>query len=231
MSEWATPLARALRRTVFETFAREGRAPSPGELARLHDAEPASVRAALRELHDLHAVVLVRDGDAIRMAHPFSAWPMGFLVRSPEDRDRMWWGGCAWDSFGIVAALGETLEITTVCPGTGAELRYSAGPDAAPDAPGVVVRIPLPAARWWADVVTTCMSIRAFADGEALADWQRRTGEQEGIPVALEQLWRLALVWYGDRLDPDWAPRPVHRSQALLEGCGLTGDFWELPRE
>jgi Alkylmercury lyase len=40
------------------------------------------------------------------MAHPFSAAPMAFVV-SPADGhdDRRWWGGCAWDSFGISAAL------------------------------------------------------------------------------------------------------------------------------
>jgi hypothetical protein len=42
-------------------------------------------------------------------------------------------------------------------------------------------------------------------------------------------MWRLAQVWYGDRLDPDWSPRPLDAAQQLLEGCGLTGDFWQLP--
>ncbi len=224
---WATTTARRVRRDVFETFAREGRAPSPPEVAVRLGLDEEAVTAALRELHDAHAVVLTTAGDAIRMAHPFSAWPMGFVVRAADDR--MWWGGCAWDSFGIVAALGERLEILTRCPSTGAELRYAAAPDTAPDADGVVVRIPRPAAQWWDDVVATCTAIRAFSSAAALEDWCTRTGEPAGASVDLVQLWRLAQAWYADRLDPDWAPRPLARSQELLTGLGLDGDFWKLP--
>ena len=45
----------------------------------------------------------------------------------------------------------------------------------------------------------------------------------------LETLWRLAIPWYGDRLDPDWEPHTRAHNQALLEECGLTGPFWALP--
>jgi len=226
MTAWASPSAEAVRRVVFTTFAAEGRPPSPAELARELQLEPAAVRAALDELHAAHALVLTSARDGIRMAHPFSAWPMGFVVRGG---DRLWWGGCAWDSFGIVAALGEDLEILTACPATGRELRYVAGPERPPDAPGVVVRIPRPARAWWDDVVATCTAIRAFASEADLEAWLQRTGEPPGVNVALEQLWRLALPWYGDRLDPDWSPRPRALSQAILEETGLGGDFWALP--
>jgi hypothetical protein len=46
------------------------------------------------------------------------------------------------------------------------------------------------------------------------------------VPVA--QLARLAARWYGDRLDPDWRPRTLEQSQAVLEQHGLTGDFSRL---
>jgi len=229
MSDWASPAARAVRRLVFTTFAAQGRPPSIAELARLCGLDDPTVRAALRELHDLHAIVLTADGDAIRMAHPFSAWPMAFVVRALDDPDRLWWGGCAWDSFGIVAALGEDCEIATSCPGTGEVLRYQAGPQSPPDAPGVVVRLPRPASAWWDDVIATCTNIRAFSCADAATAWEQRTGASGGATVPLEQLWRLALAWYGDRLDADWAPRTPRRSQELLEATGLTGRFWALP--
>jgi hypothetical protein len=59
-----------------------------------------------------------------------------------------------------------------------------------------------------------------------------RSGEQRaaGATVPIDQLDRLARAWYGDRLDPDWRPRSVDESQRILAGCGLTGEFWELPR-
>jgi hypothetical protein len=45
----------------------------------------------------------------------------------------------------------------------------------------------------------------------------------------VQQLWELANVWYGDRLDPDWTPRSRDESQRLLADVGLDGPFWELP--
>jgi len=229
VADWASPSARRIRAEVFGTFAREGRPPSPEELSAKLGIDRAEVLGGLRELHQVHAVVLAPEGDAIRMAHPFSAWPMNFVVSAPED-DRLWWGGCAWDSFGIVAALGEPLEVLTHCPGCGAELRYAAGPQEPPDLPGLVVRIPRPAADWWEDVVETCSSIRAFCSHEHAERWIARSGSREGDVVDAERLWALALPWYGDRLDSDWAPRPVDRSQAILEDAGFAGPFWELPR-
>lgn len=229
MSDWASPAARAIRTEVFGTFAREGRAPSPDELAETLRTGHGRILAGLRELHDAHAIVLTAEGDAIRMAHPFSAWPMNFVVSAPED-DRLWWGGCAWDSFGIVAALGERLDVRTRCPGCGAELHYSAAPDEPPSRDGMVVRLPRPAAEWWDDVVDTCTNIRAFCSREHVGSWVARSGSAPGAVVDAEDLWRLALPWYGDRLDSDWAPRPVERSQAILEETGFTGPFWELPR-
>jgi hypothetical protein len=213
---WSTAAARAVRARVFAVFAAEGRPPSPGELATACDLDPGQVAEALNELHDKHAIVLAEKGDSIRMAHPFSAWPMGFAVR---DGDRFWWGGCAWDSFGIMAALGRSLEVTTTCPGCGATLRYSAPPGAAPE---LAVRIPRPAREWWDDVVETCTHIRTFCSPEHVT-------EPGGVVVELERLYRLALPWYGDRLDPDWAPKPRDERQAILDDVGLSGPFWELP--
>ena len=41
-------------------------------------------------------------------------------------------------------------------------------------------------------------------------------------------MWPLTKEWYGDRLDPDFRPRTVVQSQALLTAVGLTADFWRL---
>jgi len=54
--------------------------------------------------------------------------------------------------------------------------------------------------------------------------------EPRGGVVAVRTLKRLAADWYGDRLDPEWRPRTVDQSQAILDRHGLTGEFWRLPR-
>ena len=85
------PVSRHLRDLVFDTLAAEGRAPSIAELARLTDGTEREVRDHLHTLADEHALVLTPDGDAVRMAHPFSAAPMAFVV-TPADGfdDRRW---------------------------------------------------------------------------------------------------------------------------------------------
>ncbi|HVF19987.1 MAG TPA: organomercurial lyase [Mycobacteriales bacterium] len=218
-----------VRRVLYDTLAAEGRAPSVREVARAAGLTVVDAQATLGELAQRHALVLTQDGDAVRMAHPFSAAPMGFVVTadSPAD-DRMWWGGCAWDSFGISAALGVDVWIATSCPGCGARLDYAAGPSLPPTA-DLVVHFLVPARSWWSDVVRTCSHIRAFCDPTHVDAWCSSTGEPRGEIVALADVWRLAQPWYGDRLAPDYAPRPVERSQQLLAAVGLTGEFWQLP--
>ncbi len=49
-----------------------------------------------------------------------------------------------------------------------------------------------------------------------------------GAIFPLEQCWRLAQAWYGSRMDPAFAGRTTAEAQAILEGVGLTGDFWRL---
>ena len=59
---------------------------------------------------------------------------------------------------------------------------------------------------------------------------QRWLEEREGgatIPVT--KLSELAHAWWGDRLAPDWRPHTREQNQAILDGLGLTGDFWRLP--
>ena len=49
-----------------------------------------------------------------------------------------------------------------------------------------------------------------------------------GELVDLRTLRKLAGRWYGNRLKPDWRPRTLAESQAILDSVGLTGDFWRL---
>lgn len=43
----------------------------------------------------------------------------------------------------------------------------------------------------------------------------------------MDQLWRLAVTWYGTRLEPvSRRPAPAEMRQ-IFEGLGLEGDFWD----
>ena len=52
-----------------------------------------------------------------------------------------------------------------------------------------------------------------------------------GAPGAVfpaQTLWRLAVAWYGDRLQRAWEPHDSVAAQEILNSVGLRGDFWRL---
>jgi hypothetical protein len=120
----------ALRRTILEAFAATGEPP------------PVIDRATLRSLADQHVVVL-DDDERIVMAHPFAAHDRGARV---EAEGRTWRGSCAWDAFGIVAALELTDALVT--DATGVEVAFRDGHPAG----DALFHVAVPAAEWWADI-------------------------------------------------------------------------------
>ena len=134
-----------LRRLTYARFVELGRAPAPDELGTLED-----VVAGWRRLHDAHALVVGEDGELL-MAAPFSAVPTAFRVQADG---RWWWGNCAWDAFGICAALGVDGRIETACPDCGEEIVVDVR-DGRPDDESLVFHCLVPASRWWDDIVFT----------------------------------------------------------------------------
>ena len=118
-----------LRAEIFRAFAATGAPP---------DVPDSPDLRALAERH----VVVLDDGARIRMAHPFAAHHDGARV---DSGGRTWWGNCAWDAFGIVAALG--LEDATITA-QDIDLQVSGG-EIEGDA---VFHVLVPARRWWDDI-------------------------------------------------------------------------------
>ncbi len=50
-----------------------------------------------------------------------------------------------------------------------------------------------------------------------------------GVTLPVTTLAALAMAWWTDRLAPDWTPHSREQNQAILDGLGLTGEFWTLP--
>jgi hypothetical protein len=63
---------------------------------------------------------------------------------------------------------------------------------------------------------------------EHLERWLGANGWEAGETLAPEKLNELARRWWWTRLEPDWRPRPLEESQAILGDIGLRGDFWSL---
>jgi hypothetical protein len=66
-----------------------------------------------------------------------------------------------------------------------------------------------------------------FRSEEHVERWLGAREPGATIPVAT--LSELAHRWWGDRLAPAWRPRTRDANQAILDGLGLTGEFWRLP--
>jgi hypothetical protein len=136
-----------LRNATYHRFAELGRAPTAGEIADATARPERDVRAAWRRLHDAHALVLDDAGD-IRMANPFSAVPTPFRVQAVG---RDWYANCAWDAFGIGAALHVDSVIDTECADCHEPIRLRVR-DGRPDDTDLVFHVLVPAVDWWQDI-------------------------------------------------------------------------------
>lgn len=146
-----SPEDLALRQATYRLFVELGRAPSATEVADSHGVPLDAVVSGWRRLHDAHALVLHTATDEIRMANPFSAAPTAYRV---EAGGRRWFANCAWDAFGICAALGVDGRIETSCPDCGTPISVEVR-DERPDDESLLFHCLVPARHWWDDIVFT----------------------------------------------------------------------------
>ena len=66
-----------------------------------------------------------------------------------------------------------------------------------------------------------------FRSEERVAEWCRRKGVPVRPILTLEQLWRLAVAWYDNRLRPDARRPQPDEVRRIFEGIGLRGPFWD----
>ena len=67
-----------------------------------------------------------------------------------------------------------------------------------------------------------------FRSEEHRERWSDSRGLGRGATLSLTVLWRLADIWYRDRMSPSWRRRTPDEAQAVFSDVGLTGDFWQL---
>ena len=140
-----------LRNQTYGLFVELGRAPDVREVAAAAGLEEHEVEAGWRRLHEQHALVLDPETAELRMANPFSAVPTPYRVQA---QDRWWYANCAWDAFGVCAALDADGRIETSCADCGEPIRVEVR-DRRPDDERLLFHCLVPAARWWDDIVFT----------------------------------------------------------------------------
>jgi len=136
-----------LRNITYRRFVELGRAPTVPEIAALTSDTEENVRSGWARLHDAHAIVLDGSGE-IAMANPFAAKPTPYRVHAGA---RSWYANCAWDAFGIGAAMGVDSAIHTVCPDCGETIDLDVR-DGRPSPSDLVFHVLVPARSWWDDI-------------------------------------------------------------------------------
>ena len=213
-----------VRLAVFAQFA-SGSTPTTDSLAASMGMPAADVVAALNRLDESRHVVLGADGHIV-MAHPFTSIPLGFSVMG---RERLWWGGCAWDAFALPNLLPDEPEVVvaTRCPGCGRPHAFVVARHAPPSG-DQVAHFLVPAADMWDDVVHTCAHQRIFCAESCVDGWLAATGQERGYVMDLATLWRLASHWYDGRLDRGYTRRDPQTAAEYFRSVGLRGPFWGL---
>ncbi|GAC1323016.1 MAG: hypothetical protein NVSMB13_02280 [Mycobacteriales bacterium] len=144
-------LDRALRNATYALMVSLGRAPTANEVATSTGRGRAEVVSGWRRLHEAHALVLNAATDELRMLNPFSAVPSAFRVKAAG---RWWYANCAWDAFGVCAALHEDGDIATSCPDCLEPIDIDVRAQRAAPA-DLLFHCLVPAAHWWDDIVFT----------------------------------------------------------------------------
>ena len=143
-------LLDAVRFVVYDALATTGAAPPRSRLEAIAGGS-TRLDAALRALHDAHALVLNEDG-SIRMALPFSAIPTDHEVVATDGR--RWWANCAWDALAIPSLVGRDAQITSRWLDDGSPLTLTVTAEGTQPDRGLVHFL-VPACRWWDDIVET----------------------------------------------------------------------------
>jgi hypothetical protein len=136
---------------IYRATAERGSPPGAQEVAERVGASFAEVGGAYSGLAEQRLLVLEADGLTIRMAPPFSGVPTQHRVRVAGVD---YFANCAWDALGIPAALHEPGEVLSRCEQSGEPLSLHVGLEG-PEPSSWLFHCPVPAARWWRDIVFT----------------------------------------------------------------------------
>ena len=136
---------------IYEHFAETGKRPTAQGVAKVVGSGPDQVLEAFRDLRAQRLLVLEGDGVTIRMAPPFSGVPTQHIVEAGGVR---YHANCAWDAFGVPAALHKPGTVLSKCGQTDEPFRLSVALEG-PEPSDWLFHCLVPAAHWWDDIVFT----------------------------------------------------------------------------
>ncbi len=136
---------------IYRHFAETGKRPSLELIAERVGSSVAEVRETYGRLRAQRVLALESDGESIRMAPPFSGVPTQHVVTV---HGTSYFANCAWDSFGIPAALHRPGRVQSRCEQSGEPLDLEISLEGPPPCDWLFHCL-VPAAKWWENIVFT----------------------------------------------------------------------------
>ena len=140
-----------IRNFLYQRFVETARAPRATDLVEHFGLSQHDAEAALRHLHDAHALVLEANATEIRMLNPFSCVPSAWRV---QVAGRTWYSNCAWDSIAVCAALHANGRVESSCADCGEPIEIDIRNRQA-FSDDHLFHVLVPARHWWDDIVFT----------------------------------------------------------------------------
>jgi len=137
-----------VRLAVYEHIVETGAGPTTGDLADHLGVSREELGASLQRLAYNHALVLSPDTKEIWMAHPFSAVPTPYPVKT---NGLIYYANCAWDALGIPALLQVDSFTETACADCQESLTIGVIGDKLTGS-GYVIHFAVPPRHFWSDV-------------------------------------------------------------------------------
>lgn len=213
-----------IRLQINRFIFNNGYAPTIHELSLILNTDENIIAAGMKQLMDNHAIVLHPNSFNIWVAHPFALYPTLFWV---ESGGKKWWGNCSWCSLGIVALTKSDARIFTKISGEEEPLRIDIinGKVIQGD---LLVHFPIPARKFWDNVIYTCANMLIFNDETQLDEWCNRHNIVKGEVHSLSKVWELAKLWYSNYLDESWTRKSPEDAETIFKTVGFTSEFWKL---
>ena len=140
-----------LRAAIYRHFAERAQRPTINEMARVVRRSVADVAEGYKRLAERRMLVMMPDGESIRMALPFSGVETQHQVHALGNT---YFANCAWDTFGIPAALHADADVLSRCEQTHEPLRLHLTREGPPPSDWRF-HAAVPSAHWWQDIVYT----------------------------------------------------------------------------
>jgi hypothetical protein len=152
MASQLTEFDWQVRTFIYEFFVANGQPPTVADAAQKFGIDEAEAKAAYQRLNDVSQLFLEPHTHQIRMANPLSAVPTDYRVQV----NGVWlYANCAWDTVGIAALCHSDAQVEATLPVSREKITYQVVDGELQAADNLKVHIPLPARRWYENLIHT----------------------------------------------------------------------------